>query len=180
MNAAAAEKTGRSTNMAAGALVVLFAGIAMAQAFTALADRRRYISSSEQSHPGYSRQFFTAAAALKRLGLRPNGKLACMGDQACYIDQYWARLADAQILAEVETPSGESPDALWNRVAAQGTITAPLAAQGIEYIVTEFPNSVRKPAGWVQLGPTDFFAYPLGTAPSAAQAAEVAAFSPAP
>ncbi len=180
IDAPAANNTGRPSNIAAGALVSLFAGIAMAQACTALAEHRRYTPPSEQSHPGYSRQFFTAAAALKHLGLRPGGKLACMGDQACYIDQYWARLADAQILAEVETPGEQSPDALWNSVAAKERITAPLAAEGIEYIVTEFPNSLRKPAGWVQLGPTNFFAYPLGIAPSPAQVAEVAAFSPAP
>ncbi len=167
-------------NINATALAVLFAGIAMAQAFTNLADRRRYTPPAEQSHPGYSQSFFTAAAALDRLGLRPGARLACMGDQACYIDQYWARLAGAQILAEIETPGQQSPEALWNSVADTRTITAPLAARGIDYIVTRFPNSLRKPAGWLQLGPTDFFAYPLRTQPSEAKVKAIAGFTPDP
>lgn len=164
----------------ATALVVLFAGMAMAQAVTSLAERRRYIDPAEQSHPGYNAQSFTAAAALDRLGLRAGGKLACMGGQACYIDQYWARLAGARILAEIETTGGQSPLALWNGIADKRTVTALLAAHGIQFIVTKFPNSLQKPAGWIQLGPTNFFAYPLGAPPSQTRAAEIAAYTPTP
>lgn len=168
------------TGSMAAALVTLFAGIALVQTFTSLADRRRYIPPAEQSHPGYNAQFFTAAAALQQLGLRPGGKLACMGDQICYIDQYWARLADAQILAEIETPNQADPEKIWNDIPDKRTVTAPLAAQGISYIVTEFPNSLRKPDGWMQLGPTNLFAYPLQTPPTPAQEAAIAHFTPKP
>ena len=164
----------------AAALATLFAGISLAQAFTSLANLRRYIPPSEQSHPGYNAQFFTAAAALNSLGLRPGDKVACMGDKICYVDQYWARLAGVQILADIETPGQVDPETLWNSIADTHTVTAPLAARGINYIVTEFPNSLRKPEGWIQLGPTNIFAYPLQTTPTASQVQAMAHFSPQP
>ncbi len=169
-----------TTGSTATALTLLFAGVALVQAFTGLADRRRYIPPAEQSHPGYSAQFFTAAAALEKLGLHPGGKLACMGDQICYIDQYWARLAGAQILAEIETPNQADPETTWNSIPDKRTVTSPLTAQGIDYIVTEFPNSLRKPGGWIQLGPTNLFAYPLQTTPTPGQVQAMAHFSPQP
>ena len=175
-----ASSHGLMTGSTAAALTLLFAGIALVQAFTGLADRRRYTPPAEQSHPGYNAQFFTAAAALNRLGLRPGGKLACMGDEICYIDQYWARLAGAQILAEIETPGQADPEATWNSIPDKRTVTAPLAARDVDYIVTEFSNSLRKPDGWIQLGPTNLFAYPLQTTPTPAQVQAIARFSPQP
>ena len=162
----------------AAALVVLLAGMALAQAGTYLAERRRHILPAEQAHPGYDAQFYTAAAALRQLGLPSGGKLAGMGDQICYVDQYWARLAGAQILAEVEAPG--DPETTWNAIPDKRTVTAPLASQGIDFLITEFPNSLRKPEGWVQLGPTNLFAYPLQRALAPEQAAAVASFVPQP
>jgi len=43
-------------------------------------------------------------------------------------------------------------------------VTEPLQKMGLRFIVTKFANSVRKPEGWVQLGDSDFFAYPLEAA----------------
>ena len=178
--AAPADRPASGSALAA-ALVLLFAGLALVQSATYLAERRRHTPPAEQSHPGYDETFYTAAAALQRMGLpATGGKLACMGDRICDVDQYWARLAGAQILAEVAVPGEANPETVWNGIADKRTVTAPLAAEGIAYIVTEFPNSLRKPEGWVQLGPTNLFAYPLQRAVSPETAAAMATFQPRP
>ena len=164
----------------ASALVLLFAGIALSQSVTYLAERRRHTPTAEQRHPGFDPQIFSAAAALDHLGLQPGDKVACMGDLACYTDFYWARLAGTQILGEVETPDEASPLTVWNDVADKRTVTAPLARMGLRYIVTLFPNSATKPDGWIQLGGTNFFAYPLQAPVNAGTAAATAAFQPTP
>ncbi len=164
----------------ATALVLLFAGTALSQAAMYLADRRRHTPLPEQQHPGFDPQIFTAAAALDKLGLQPGDKVACMGDLACYTDFYWARLAGTQILGEVETPGEANPINVWNGIADKRTVTAPLAGMGLLFIVSLFPNSAAKPQGWVQLGGSNFFAYPLRGTVSASEAAEVAAYRPTP
>ncbi len=103
-----------------------------------------------------------------------------MGDLACYTDFYWARLAGAQILGEVETPGEANPLTVWNSIADKRTVTGPLAAEGLRYLVSLFPNSASKPAGWVQLGGSNFFAYPLQQPVSAEQAVRIAGFQPTP
>ena len=162
------------------ALILLFAGIALLQSATYLADRRRHTPPAEQDHPGFDPQVFTAAAALDRLGLAPGDKVACMGDLACYTDFYWARLAGTQILGEVETPGEANPMIVWNSVPDKHAITDPLARMGLRYIVSLFPNSARKPDGWIQLGGSNFFAYPLQAPVDASTASTIAAFRPAP
>lgn len=164
----------------ASALIVLFAGITISQAATYLADRRRHTPPAEQGHPGFDPQIFTAAAALDKLGLRPGDKVACMGDLACYTDFYWARLAGTQILGEVETPGKANPITVWNSIPDKRTVTAPLANMGLRYIVSLFPNSETKPQGWIELGGSNFFAYPLQGAIDPATAAEIENFKATP
>ena len=156
------------TATVATAMIVLFAMLTLSQAVTYLAERRRQTSPANRQHPGVAAGAFGAAAALARLGLQPGDHVACMGDRACDFDHYWARLAGTQILAEVETPGEANPQIVWEGIADTSAITGPLRRLGLRYLVTVFPNSARKPDGWVQLGTTDFFAYPLQ--PSAAQA----------
>jgi hypothetical protein len=160
--------------------VLLFAGINLAQTATYLAERRRHIPPNEQSHPGFNGEIFAAAAALDQLGLKPGDKIACMGDRACDFDHYWARLAGAQILGEVETPNGADPQRVWDSIRNTQAVTDPLRAMGLRFIVTYFANSARKPDGWIQLGPTDYFAYPLQRSVSPKEAAAIASFYPQP
>lgn len=166
--------TGGSLPGLGSALVALFAGILLVQAVTYLAEKRRHIAPEEQSHPGYSSEIFNAAAGLQALGVRPGDKVACMGDKACYTDFYWARLAGAQIEGEVETPGEADPITVWNEAKNKDAITKPLAGLGLSYIVSLFPNSMSKPAGWIQLGGSNFFAYPLQGPVSDAETARVA------
>ena len=169
----------RPATITATALIVLFAGTVLSQSATYIAERRRHIPQAHQSHPGFDPEIFPAAAALDQLGLKAGDKIACMGSRACYTDHYWARLAGAQILAEVETPIEAAPQLVWDSIPDKSTVTAPLRSMGLKFIVTAFPNSGPKPAGWIQLGPTDFFAYPLQV-PLRAGSAALATFQPAP
>ena len=84
-----------------------------------------------------------------------------MGEHACYTDHYWARLAGTQIVAQVETEEGENPQRTWEKIPDKGKVVRALRGMGLRYLVSTFPNSVDKPAGWVKLGSSDFFAYPL-------------------
>ncbi len=166
--------------LTANALVLLFAGLGLSQAVTYLAERRRNTPRAEQHHPGYGREIFTAAAGLEQLGVRPGDKLACMSDVACYTDHYWARIAGAQILAQVDTPDEADPLAVWNSIGNKAAITAPLTRLGVRYLVTTFSNSGSKPDGWIQLGNSDFFAYSLQGPVSADTAAAVENLRPTP
>ena len=170
----------RSVAVIANALVLLFAGIALSQSATYLADRRRHIPPAEQHHPGFDPQVFTAAAALDRLGLRPGESVACMGDLACHTDFYWARLAGTQILGEVETPGEANPLTVWNGIPDKHVVTDPLRTLGLRYVVSLFPNSAAKPERWVQLGQSNFFAYPLQGPFTPAQIAAMASFRATP
>ena len=145
----------------AAALVVLTAGLAIAQAGSYLLERRRLEPVAHRGEAGYNPEMNPMAEALNSMGLQPGDKIACFGDTACYVDHQWARLAGAQILAEVETPNSADPQQVWDAIADKSAITEPLQKMGLRFIVTKFANSARKPDGWVQLGDSDFFAYPL-------------------
>lgn len=154
-------ESSRPIALIATALIVLFAGIALAQAVTYVAERRREIPPAHKGHPGMDGQVFAAAAALDQLGLQPGDSIACLGDHPCYADHYWARLAGTQILAHVETPEGTSSEAVWDSLADTRSVTDPLRHMGLRYLVTTFPEGVHHAEGWVKLGSSDFFAYPL-------------------
>ena len=135
------------------ALLTLFAAI------SDLAARRRTLSVTGYPRGAYSKQIYPAAAGLIALGIQPGDKLACMGDQACYIDEYWARLPQAQILAEIEVPNDGNPAVFWQSLPNQSEVTRTLAAQNIKAIVAIFPAA--PPTGWQQLGDSAFYALPL-------------------
>ena len=155
------EGEGDRTRWIAAALIVLTAGIAIAQAGSYLLERRRQEPAAHRGEAGYNSELNPMAKALEALGVKPGDKIACFGDMACYVDHQWARLVGVQILAEVQTPNNADPQHLWDSVADKRTITEPLKNMGLRLIVTKFANSARKPDGWVQLGDSDFFAYPL-------------------
>jgi len=156
------EGEGDRARWISAALVVLTAGLAITQAGSYLLERRRQEPAAHRGEAGYNSEMNPMAEALVAMGLQPGDKIACFGDTACYVDHQWARLAGAQILAEVETPNSADPQQVWDAVIDKRTITEPLKKMGLRLIVTKFANSARKPDGWVQLGDTDFFAYPLG------------------
>jgi hypothetical protein len=152
---------GERVRWIAGALVVSFAGIAAMQAVSYLAECRRLEPSAHRGEAGYNPEMNPMAEALDAMGLKSGDRIACFGDTACYLDHQWARLAGAQIMAEVETPNNADPQQVWDSIPDKRSVTEPLQKMGLRFIVTKFANSARKPEGWVQLGDSDFFAYPL-------------------
>ncbi|HWB33329.1 MAG TPA: hypothetical protein VG714_09165 [Acidobacteriaceae bacterium] len=144
---------------AATALVVLLALLAVADAASDLGERRRLLSVTTHHGGAYSPEIYGAAQGLNKLGIGGDEGVACFGDIACYLDPYWARLAETPVRAEVEVPDGGDPGRFWAAQTDQAQVVAALRAQGIHAIVASFAPSAHIPEGWQQLGMTNFYAY---------------------
>ncbi|MFC6646090.1 hypothetical protein ACFQBQ_10960 [Granulicella cerasi] len=142
------------------ALVVLFAGLIAAQAVTYQLETRRENSVRGISH-GRDTEVIPAGDALVAMGIQPGDNVACFGGKACYLDHYWARVAGAQILEEVESPDDQPALPYWKTLNNTAAVQAKLHELGARVLVARFPEVAAKPAGWVQLGHTEFFALPL-------------------
>ena len=142
-------------------LAVLLALIAISGSFREILDLRRHLHIAGRSAGLYSPQIFGAAEGLVAMGLKPGDAVGCMGGHACYLDPYWARLAQVQILGEVEIPDTTPADVAWNQIADKAAVEAALRSQGLRVLVTWMPTAGRIPQGWQQLGSSAYFAYPL-------------------
>jgi len=152
-------RRGLHASHTAAALAVLLALLAVADAASDIGARRRLLSVTTHMGGAYSPQIYQAAHGLSDLGIGPGSPVACFGDTACYLDHYWARLAQTQILAEIEVPDGSDPGRFWAAQNDQPEIVAALRAQGIAAIVGNFAPSAHIPEGWQQLGASNFYAY---------------------
>jgi 4-amino-4-deoxy-L-arabinose transferase-like glycosyltransferase len=149
----------------ATAVAVLLAFLTIADAASDLGQRRRMLSVTGYPRGAYSTEIYPAAKGLADLGIAPGASVACFGEQACYVDQYWARIAGTQILTEIETPEGQDPGEFWKSVPNKSAVLDALRANQIAAVVAVFKPSAHTPEGWQQLGKSDFYAYPL-TVPS--------------
>jgi hypothetical protein len=149
----------------ANATAVLLALIALTSSFHDILNMRRQIRLVGRSSGLYSPEIFGAARGLDALGVTPGEGVACMGGHACYLDMYWARLAGVQIAGEVEVPDAVPMDAAWKSFADKDAIFGALRSQGIRFLVTAMPGAAEIPAGWQQLGGSNFFAYRIPDAP---------------
>ncbi len=147
----------------ATALVILLAGLTLANAASDIGERRRHLSADGYPRGAYSQEIYSAARGLEALGIVPGKDVACFGDQACYVDQYWARLAGTPIRAEIEVPGGGDPGRFWAAQSNQPQIVGALRARNIAAIVGVFAPSSHAPEGWQQLGTSNFFAYRIGS-----------------
>jgi hypothetical protein len=149
----------------AAALALLLALMSVTDAARDIFERRRTLNVAGYPQSAYSPEIYSAGRGIAALGIVPGDKVACMGDTACYLDQYWARLAGTQILAEIEVPKTSmgngDPEAYWKSLPNQQQVVSTLAAGNIQAIVAVFPPSDRVPEGWHQLGESSFYAYPL-------------------
>jgi len=146
-------------------LAVLLAFLAVADAARDLGQRRRLLASAPHPIGAYSREIYGAAQGLTDLGLRPGQTVACFGDIACYLDHYWARLAETPIRAEIEVPDGSDPGRFWAAQTDQPQVVADLQQLGIAAIVANFAPSAHIPAGWQQLSGSNFYAFPIPASP---------------
>ncbi len=93
---------------------------------------------------------------LRVLGVRPGERASVIGGTA---GAYWARLAGVRIVAEI--PLGDE-DIFWeSSPEAKQRVFRILAGTGAKMVVTKFapPSAVNE--GWISLGNSSFFAYPL-------------------
>jgi 4-amino-4-deoxy-L-arabinose transferase-like glycosyltransferase len=154
-----------SIQKVATSLALLLAFLSLTAAARDIFDRRRTLNVAGYPQHAYSPDIYPAARGLIDMGIAPGDKVACMGGTACQVDQYWARLASAQILAEIEVPDSAEPDgnpeAYWNSLANHQQIVSTLAALQVKALVAAFPPSDQVPAGWHQLGQSHFYAYPV-------------------
>jgi hypothetical protein len=116
-------------------------------------------------HPWYNAQMFGAAHGLVSMGVRPGDEVACMGVIACLNDNYWARLAGVRILTEVYNPNPHLFRQL-EGLSDRAQVYEVLRSQGAKVLVAQFDSgevSAGAPAaaGWVRLGDTVFYAFPL-------------------
>jgi hypothetical protein len=144
---------------AATALALLLAFLAVADAASGIAARRRLLSVTGYPRGAYSTEIYPAARGLADIGLHPGETVACFGDNACFLDQYWARLAGTPIRAEVEVPDGSDPAEFWNAQPDKPRIIAALRQLGVAAVVARFAPSPRAPDGWQQLEGSSFYAY---------------------
>ena len=96
------------------------------------------------------------AQALHEAGLRPGDSVAGLSRVA---ESHWARLAGVKIVAEI--PLGDE-DVFWeSSPEAKQRVFRMLAGTGAKMVVTKYapPSAVNE--GWIALGNTSFYAYPL-------------------
>ena len=146
-------------DLGAAAATILLAGLTMTNAARDVAQSRRVESGAGHAGGAYNGSIYTAAQSLAELGISPGSKLACMGDSACYVDQYWARLASSQIAAEIGVPNNEDPALFWQKLANKTNVLNALQDQNIKALVAIFPNGIASTEGWQRLGTGHFYVY---------------------
>lgn len=173
------DRTPGTLRMVAGALVLLFAFLALGETLREDLQRRRDESAAHMLHAWYSPEIFGAAAALETMGVKPGDEVACIGTTACLFDHYWARLAGVHILTEIYAPDPKhlvaQLDALPNREQTYDVVRG----QGARVLVGHFDPGEMNAAhpastGWVRLGETGFYALPLNLPQSASKNASSA------
>ena len=142
-------------------MTMLLALLALADSARDLGERRRLLIVTGYPRGAYSRETYPAAEGLIKLGIQPGDRVACLGDQACYPDPYWVRLAGAQLFAQVDTLN-QNPATLWRNYANKQGVVDALRGQDVKVLVAMFGPSARQPDGWSQLGSSDLYALPLG------------------
>jgi hypothetical protein len=147
----------------AAAMVVLLAFLAAGESLRIALEQRRY--EAGLPHPWYNAEMFAAAHSLEQLGIQPGDEVACMGYYACLNDNYWARLSGVRILTEVYNPHGNLFEQ-WAGLPNRNQVLDVLRGQRARVLVAQFdPAAISlNPSvaqGWVRLGGTDLYAYPL-------------------
>jgi hypothetical protein len=99
------------------------------------------------------RLHYEIADSLQALGLKPGDQVGLVHDGLFY---YWAYLAGARVTLEIYF-SDSRPD----REAEWSTARQVLASQAAIFLVSPRLDGVTDQAGWLRLGTTDVFAYPV-------------------
>lgn len=150
------------------AMALLLALLALADGTRDLGERRRTLIVTGYPSGAYSKETFPAARGLEALGVKPGDKLACLGDQACYPDPYWARLVGAQLMAQVDTLN-QDPAFLWRSYRNKEVIIEALRSQEVKVLVAKFEPAAQQPEGWTQLGSSNLYGLLISPVGSSAE-----------
>jgi hypothetical protein len=156
-------------------MVAILAFLALGETLRVALDARRAESSEGLPAAWYSPSIYGAAHALNELGVGNGDAIACMGTIACLNDPYWMRLADVQVQTEVFNPDATHLLEEFEGLSNRREVYDVLKAQGAKVLVASFdPGAMTRRSeaadGWVRLGETDFYAYPLTIAAPAPSA----------
>jgi hypothetical protein len=141
------------------AAALMLAGLALVDGTSAVAELRRF--EKMVGHPGgqFGGDIDPMARALADLGVVSGSRVACMGDDACYVNQYWTRLLQSQVAAEVEIPGNGDPADFWTALPNKDEVLRTLRDHDIKALVAEFPAGIDSGEGWKRLGSSRFYAY---------------------
>jgi hypothetical protein len=153
----------------ATAMVALLAFLALGETLRVALDERRSESAEGLPAAWYSPSIYGAAKALNAMGVGGGDQIACMGTIACLNDPYWMRLAGVQVDSEVYNPDAKHLLEEFEGLPNRQQVYDLLRADGAKVLVASFdPGAMTgrsaAAAGWVRLGETDFYAYPLSIA----------------
>jgi hypothetical protein len=153
----------------ATAMVALMAYLALGETLRVALDERRSESAEGLPAAWYSPSIYGAAKALNAMGVGGGDQIACMGTIACLNDPYWMRLAGVQVDTEVYNPDAKHLLEEFEGLSNRQQVYDVLKADGAKVVVASFdPGAMTErsaaAAGWVRLGETDFYAYPLSIA----------------
>jgi hypothetical protein len=153
----------------ATAMVALMAYLALGETLRVALDERRSESAEGLPAAWYSPSIYGAAKALNAMGVGGGDQIACMGTIACLNDPYWMRLAGVQVDTEVYNPDAKHLLEEFEGLSNRQQVYDVLKADGAKVVVASFdPGAMTgrsaAAAGWVRLGETDFYAYPLSIA----------------
>jgi hypothetical protein len=167
--------TGRWRPATATMLVALLAFLALGESLRVALEQRRLQSGAGLPAAWYSPSIYGAAKALNELGVGQGDAIACMGTTACLNDPYWMRLADVRVLTEVYNPDARHLMLEFAALPNRQQVYDVLKAEGAKVLVASFDPGEMTQAdgaagGWVRLGDTSFYAYPLNIAAPAPNA----------
>jgi hypothetical protein len=154
-----------SASYAASAMILLLAILPLGESLRQVGELRRELVKKKSAAGWHDRETFDASLALSALGVAPGDTVACIGNRACVLDQYWARLAGVRILTEIYEPTLPL-DPLFASMPNHDQAIDIVRHEGAKVLVGYFTpglmnTSNRLASGWIELGTTPYYALPL-------------------
>jgi hypothetical protein len=154
-------KLAGSERLAAGVAIFLFAMFISPVEATSLHVREFVSDAIGRSQPDHN-SYQAMAAEMSRLGLKPRDRVASL-EYSLYGMSTWARLARAQIVAEVyywPTLEESAGNDFWQADAAtQQKVIEAIRKTGARVIVSQAAPVPSDAPGWRRVGETQYYAY---------------------
>ena len=134
----------------------LFALILAAVCVTGLKVAKFAVSDLLAIRSSHGNEDWEVAQGLRNLGLQQGDSIAGLSRVA---ESQWARLAGLKIVAEI--PLGDESVFWTSSSETKQSVLRLLAGTGAKMVVTKNPPPSASKEGWILLGNTSFYAYPL-------------------